>query len=43
MVDKSNISSLSKYYDLKTKLATFATKAALKEEQDKIVKLLTYG
>ena len=39
LVDKPHISNLAKNSDLNTKLATLATKAELKEEQNKIVKL----
>ena len=39
LVDKSNISNLVKNSDLNIKLKTLATKAFLKAEQDKIVKL----
>ena len=39
LVDKSNISNLVKNSDLNIKLQTLATKAFLKAEQDKIVKL----
>ena len=38
-VNKSNISNLVKDCDLNTKLATLATGAELKAEQDKILKL----
>ena len=41
LVNKSNISNLVKNPDLNAKLATLATKAELKAEQDKIVKLET--
>ena len=39
LVNKSNVSDLVKNSDLNTKLATLGTKAELKAEQDKIVKL----
>ena len=39
LVDKSNISNLVKNSDLNIKLKTLGTKAFLKAEQDKIVKL----
>ena len=42
LVDKSDISNLVKYFVLNTKLATLASKAELKEEQDKIVKLQVF-
>ena len=38
LLHKSNISNLVKNPDLNTKLATLATRAELKAEQDKIVK-----
>ena len=38
LLHKSNISNLVKNSDLNTKLATLATRAELKAEQDKIVK-----
>ena len=38
-VNESNIFSLTKNFDLNTKLATLATKAELKAEHNKIVKL----
>ena len=43
LVDKSDISDLVKNFDLRTKLATLATKAELKADQDKILKLQTHG
>ena len=42
LVDKSNISSLVKNSDVNLKLKTSATKAELKAEQDKIVKLQSH-
>ena len=39
LVDKSNISGFIKDLDLDKKIATLATKAELKSEQDKIAKL----
>ena len=42
MFDKTDISDLVKNFDLNTELATFATKAELKAEQDKMMKLQTY-
>ena len=42
LVDQSDISNLIKYSDVMTKLATLATKAQLKAEKDKIVKLQTF-
>ena len=39
LLDRSSISNLIKNSDLKTKLATSATAAELKPQQDKIVKL----
>ena len=42
LVNKLNICNLAKNSDLHTKLATLATKAKLKAEQDKTVKLQTY-
>ena len=42
LVDKCKISNLIKKSDLNTKLATLITKAELKAEQDKIVKLQTF-
>ena len=41
-VSKSDISNLVKNSDFITKLSTLATKAELKAEQDKIVKLQTF-
>ena len=41
-VDKSNISNPVKNFDSNTKLATLATKAELKTERDKIVKLKAF-
>ena len=43
LVDKSNISNLAKNFHLNAKLAKLATKAELKAEQNKIVKLQTHG
>ena len=42
LVDKSNISNLVKNSNLNTKLAKLATKAELKVEQNKIVKVQTH-
>ena len=42
LVNKSHISNLVKNSDLNTNLSTLATKAELKAEQDKIVKLQTH-
>ena len=42
LVDKSDISNLVKYFVLNTKLAILASKAELKAEQDKIVKLQVF-
>ena len=42
LVNKSDISNLVKIRDLKTKFVTLATKAELKAEQDKIVKLQSF-
>ena len=42
LVDKSSISNLKKNSDLNTKVATLATKAELKTEQDKIVKFQAF-
>ena len=42
LIDKSNTFNLVKNSDLNTKLATLATKAYLKWEQDKIVKLQAF-
>ena len=42
LLNKSNISNLIKNFDLNKKLATSATKAELKAEQDKIVKMQTH-
>ena len=42
LVNKFDISNLVKNSDLNTKLATLATKAGLKAEQDKTVKLQTH-
>ena len=42
LVNKLNICNLAKNSDLHTKLATLATKAKLKAEQDKTVTLQTY-
>ena len=39
LFDKSSMSNLVNYSDLNTKLATLATKAELKAEEDKIVEL----
>ena len=41
LVNKSDISNLMKNFDLNIKLATLETKAELKAEQHKIVKLQT--
>ena len=41
LVNKSDISNLMKDFDLKIKHATLGTKAELKAEQNKIVKLQT--
>ena len=41
LLNKSDISNLTKKYDVNTKLAALATKAELKGEQDKILKLQT--
>ena len=42
LVNKSNISSLSKNSDLNIKLEKLAAKAELKAEKDKILKLQTH-
>ena len=42
LIDKSNISNLIKNSDFNRKLKTLATKAELKVEQEKIVKMQTY-
>ena len=42
LVNNSGISNLAQNSDLNTKLATLATKAELKSEQYKIVKLQKY-
>ena len=39
LFDKSSMSNLVNYSDLNTKLATLATKAELKAEEEKIVEL----
>ena len=42
LVNKSDISNLTKHFDFNTKLATLATTAELKIKQDKIVILKTF-
>ena len=42
LVKKSHISNLIKFFDFNTKLASWAAKAELKAEQEKIVKLETF-
>ena len=43
LVTKSDVSNLVNTSDLNTNIATFATKAELKAEQDKIVRQKTFN